>query len=602
MKEDLQKTWEGRISRAKKKREEWSKQFQVEKGWDYFEGRVNPGFPADEWINVNKIYSHLQAQLPLLYSIDPYFYVKLKKSYQIDPAKIKEYELKGHIRQAMLNYLKGELLLKEKARMGILDAHFEYGVLKVRYTAEQKEHESAGEPMMSDAGVELKDDNGQPLVYPDTIPVNERYEICWINACDFLFDEDAGPLQDSWKWVGQKIQMTKQEALDDPRFSTKAVKGMKAKNKNGDGESKTGITSWFVEKVMAKPEDELVDVWEIYDLQRGEWLFVGEDAVDLLKEPSATPEGVEDHPYSILMFSPRKQSVYPIPPVFNALDPQKEFSLSRSRLMTHRKRFNRKYEVNVNMLADESELSKLESGDDGAIIRVQALGAVNPIKDAPLDQQNLQELALLNNDMVEIFGTPNNARGVADADSATEASILDKRLEIREGDRTGMVKDWIIDAMRKLDMLVQCHIDRDTAIKVVGPQGEFWQLVKENDYEKIEGEYEYSVNVGASQPRIPQLERAQWIAFMSQVIVPFPHILTSPAIMKRMAEMFGIEDEAAIEEFRQLGVKIMSGQMPMPGGGGGGGATDNPIAAVLGGALGQQGGNNNGGGSPMANQ
>jgi hypothetical protein len=145
------------------------------------------------------------------------------------------------------------------------------------------------------------------------------------------------------------------------------------------------------------------------------------------------------------------------------------------------------------------------------------------------------------------------------------------------------------------------HIDRDEAVKITGPQGEFWQVVRETDYEKIEGEFEYSVNLGASRPRLPDIERAQWIAFMSQVVIPFPHILTSPQIMKRMAEMFHIEDEAAIEEFRQLGLKIMSGQMPMPGGQGGG-PSDNPIAAVLGAALGPQGGNAGGGGAPMGMQ
>ena len=50
-----------------------------------------------------------------------------------------------------------------------------------------------------------------------------------------------------------------------------------------------------------------------------------------------------------------------------------------------------------------------------------------------------------------------------------------------------------------------------------------------------------------------------------------------------------IEDEAALEEFRLLGQKIMSGMMPMPGGQGGG-PSDNPVAAVMGSAMGAMGG------------
>lgn len=591
---DVQKTWSERILRAKKAREKWASAFEVQKGRDYYEGRTNPGLPPDEWINVNKIYSHLQAQLPMLYSIDPYFYVKLKKSHVPDATKIAEFEAKGKIRQAMLNYLKGELRLKENARMGILDAHFEYGVLKVRRASESKEHPHAGEPVLSDENEPLTGEDGQPLVYPDAVPVNERYELCRVHPKDFLVDEDAGPLESSWRWCAQRVTMTRKEALADKRFNKKAVKSIIPK---GKAEESRGIVERVLDKFKREDEDTLIEFWEVYDLHKRETLTVADDADDLLVEPRPCPPGIEKHPFAVLRFTLRDDSPYPIPPVFNALDPQREYSLSRSRLLTHRKRFNRKYEVNVNMLESEEELSKLESGDDGTIIRVQARGAVEPIKDAPLDQQNLQELMLLNNDMTEIFGTPASARGVADSDSATEASILDKRLEVREGDRLSMVVDWVLETAKKLDQLVQYHIDADEAIKITGPQGEFWQVVRARDYEEISGEFEYAVNLGASQPRLPDIERAQWIAFLSQVVMPMPHILTAPAFMKRIAEMFHIEDETALKELQDIGKKIMGGVMPMPGQQGGG-ASENPVAAIMGAAMGPSGGNVNGGGAP----
>lgn len=601
MADELQKKWEDRIRCAKKCRENWAEEFKTQMGRDYFEGKVNPGYPPDEWINVNKIYSHLAAQLPMLYSIDPYFYVKLKKSFVVQPEAIAMMEMKGKVRQAMLNYLKSELELKEKARLGIQDAHFEFGVLKVRRASDQQKHPHAGEPILDDDGKPMMDEQTkEPMLYPETTPINERYELHRVHPQDFIWDEDAGTLEQDWGFCGQRLTMSKKEALEDPRFNKKAVKSMKGKKASDGKDKKTGI----VERVssMFRPEadeDEMLELYELYDLKKREMLFYGDGAESLLMKPRSLPPGIEKHPYSILRFTLRDKSPYPIPPVFNALDPQKEYSLSRSRMMTHRKRFNRKYEVDVNKLQNPDDaLSQLESGDDGTLIRVQALGAVNPIQDAPLDQQAIMELNYLNNDMVEIFGTPNQARGIAGADSATEASILDKRMEVREGDRLSMVVDWITNVAKKLDQLVQANIDKDEAVKITGPQGEFWQIIREADYQKIEGEFEYSVNTGASQPRLPEIERSQWIAFLSQVVVPFPQILTAPSVMKRMAEMFHIEDEAALEEFRQLGLKMMSGQMPMPGQTGGG-PSNNPIASVLGAALGPSGGNANGGGSPM---
>lgn len=179
---------------------------------------------------------------------------------------------------------------------------------------------------------------------------------------------------------------------------------------------------------------------------------------------------------------------------------------------------------------------------------------------------------------------------------------MDKHLEVREGDRLSEVTDFLIDVGRKLDMLIEANFDKDMAVRVAGPRGDEWFKLSKDAYHDIQGEYEYSVNVGATRPRLPDIERSQWIAFMSQVIIPFPHILTMPSVMKRMAEMFHIEDEAALEEFRQMGLKIMSGQAPMPGGGGSqpGVTEDNPVTKILGAAMGSMGGNVNGGGSPQS--
>jgi hypothetical protein len=603
MADDLQNIWKDRIERAKTVRKEWAEEFRVKTGREFFSGKQNPGYPAEEWITINKIYAHLMAQLPMLYSVDPYFYVNLKKSYSIVPEEIATMEARGKTRQAMLNYLKGELRLKDKARMGILDAHFEFGVLKVRRASDMQKHPRAGEPILDDDGKELKDETGATMRYPDELPVNERYELHRIHPNDLLFDEDAGPLEDSWGWVAQHISMKKADALNDKRYKTSAVKSIKPKSRADKmSEKRRGLMTTLIDAFRRSDDNEFIDVYEIYDLKAREYLTWAEDADDLLIKPRGLPPGIERHPFSFLRFTLLDGSPYPIPPVFPALDPQKEYCLSRSRLLTHRKRFNRKYEVDVNKLNDpDVELSKLESGDDGTIIRVQALGAVNAIQDAPLDQQGLIELNYLNNDMVEIFGTPASARGIADADSATEASLLDRRLEVREGDRLSMVVDWILEAAKKLDQLVQTHIDKDEAVKITGVQGEYWQIIRESDYQKVNGEFEYGIGVGSTQPRLPDIERSQWIAFLSQVIVPFPQILTAPAIMKRIAAMFHIEDDAAIEEFRQLGLKMMSGQMPMPGNQGGG-PSNNPVAAAMGQAMGPMGGNTNGGGAPASVQ
>ena len=85
------------------------------------------------------------------------------------------------------------------------------------------------------------------------------------------------------------------------------------------------------------------DMDKILKIAKKHNLIIVEDAPKPVMMPSPCPAGTEKHPYSILRFALRENSPYPIPMVSQALDVQKELNLARSRIMTHRKRFNRKY-------------------------------------------------------------------------------------------------------------------------------------------------------------------------------------------------------------------------------------------------------------------
>ena len=606
---ELQQKWERRIRRAVKKRDVWERQFKVQMGLDYFEGKQNPGWPEDEWITLNKIYTHLLAQLPFLYSVDPYFHVGVKRSYAQGSMDQRAEETlsmedKGKIRGGFLNYLKVELGLKSQARMGIQDAHFAYGVLKAHYSVENRPNPGAGQQITGESGAGLFDEDGEtPLLEPDTIPVNEKFHWRRVHHKDFLWDEHAGPLENEWGFVAERVLLEKEDAKKDKTLKSRIIEATgtksreKARKKDAAPVSDDG----------RKGHGEVVVKWEIYDLKKKQWLSLLEDADELVMDPTDLPPGVEDHPYSVLRFTLRDDNPYPITPVSQGLDPQRELNLVRSAIIRHRKRFNRKYEVAMNNLADESEAEKLESGDDGTIIRTNGQGqAVFPIADAPMDQQRYQELNLLNNDLVELLGAPGESRGLAAADTATQASIMDQRLEVREGDRLALVVDWVADSAKKMDQLVQANMTRDQAVKITGPQGDFWQEVGPGDFEDINGEFEYTVEVGSTLPRIPALERNQLMALL-QTLASFPHLMTSKAMMTHLADLHRIDNEQIITELMNIGQQIVGGEAPMPGGGGGaaGGSQagvpeNNPITAALGSVLGNLGGTANGGGAPEA--
>jgi len=571
----FQEKWEWNIHQAKGVRKNWKELFRVDMAKDYMDGKQNPGYPEAEWITVNKIYSHLKAQLPSLYSADPYFYVKLRRSFKPNPLEIALWEKRGKIRQSYLNYLKDELKLKEKVRLCIQDAHFSYGVIKIHYEADIQDNPDAGDFITGEDGP-LYDEDGAPLIEPDKIPINERYVLTRVHPDDFLWDDDASTLDDTWAWVAQRVRMPLNEAKKDPRFNKAALKKLEGKGEAKDQEERDreqrkkgdikGRSEYDMDPKRHPKEEEIVALWEIYNLKDKTWSVIAEGGEAPLVESEPLPPGMEDHPFAILRFTVRDDSPYPHPPISSGLDPQREYNLARSRLVTHRKRFNRKYEAIVQQMENpDTELPKLETGGDGTVIKVMAPDTIKPIQDAQLDQMGYVEIGYLNQDINEqLGGTTDESVGISGADSATQASILDKRLEMREGDAMSMVIDFTRDCARKLDMLVQTHISKDEAVRVSGPQGEYWELVKSDDYEGIEGEYEYIVNVGATLPRMPHIERSQWMAFLT-LLSTFPHLMLSPNLMKKMAEMHHIEDEMMLQQLQQIAQQMMSGQLPMAG-------------------------------------
>lgn len=567
---DAQK-WLEKIDRAKKVRAEWLKNFRVSLAYEYYEGRMRPSWiPENEWITVNKIYSSMEAILPSLYSVDPYYYIKLKTSYAAAPEAIPMMEAKAKVRQAMLNYLKGELRLKQKCRLSVKDAFFQYGVAKVHYTADLTENPKAGDVILGEDGRPQLDESGQPMTEADILPANEAYKISRIHPSDFLVDEDAGTDNDDVSWKAQRIKMSLSDAKEDLRFPAAVRKNLKATECKDDAEKDREARKKGAASIDgAKKDPDTIVMWELYNLRDKEWFIVAEGNKDFLIVPEEIPDSIDGDPFVDLRLTNRDDSWYPIPPVSQWIDSARAFSERRSKILSHNKRFNRKYELDAKQFDDaEGAAAKLENGNDGTVLLKNGAGmgpAVTPISDAPLDMQNHTELAYLGQDFNELAVGANQRSATQGVDSATEAGILEKRAVIREGDKVALVQDFVVDIGRKLDQCVQEHITRDQAVKVSGPQGEAWVAIRQGDYDSIEGEYEYSVNVGATTPQLPEIERAQLMSFMTTWVQAPQLFAAAPTLTKHLLESHHIYNELIIEEIKAIGEMIMSGQMPMPG-------------------------------------
>ena len=301
---DAQK-WLTRIDRAKKVRNEWKTKFRVALAYEYLEGQVKPlGVPDNDWICINMIFSILRSLLPTYYQTDPYFYIKLKRSFKPNPMMIALYEMKADGRQSLLNYLKGELNLKQKMRLAIFDALFQYGVVKTHAAADLVENTSKGEPLEDDEGNTLYDpDTNQPIMQPEMLPANEAYSITRVHPDDLLVDEDAGPLEEDIQWIAQRIRRRVDEVRDDKRYTADVRKTVQPTEiTDQDEKAKEYRKKGKALSDSEEPAGDVVVTWEIYDLKKKEWLTVAEGCDEFLTDPDDIPKGIERHPFSFLRF------------------------------------------------------------------------------------------------------------------------------------------------------------------------------------------------------------------------------------------------------------------------------------------------------------
>lgn len=561
--------WLEKIDRAKRVRKAWYEKFRIALCYEFWEGNQRPpGVDEADWITVNLIYAVLVSELPTMYSTDPYFYVNVKKSFSPNPMDIAVFEAKAEIRQAFLNYLKAQIGLKPKARLCIFDAFFQYGIAKVHLYADLIDNPEAGKPLVDELGNPIFGDGDKPVTHPDQIPANKAYRLSRIHPDDFLVDEDAGPLDEDVNWKAHRIKRPLEVVKKDEKYRKEARDIISAvEMREGDLERmreqrKKGGTV-YAGQDESKPD--MCVLWELYDCKNGSWMTLAEGCEEFLIEPAPLPPGIAKDPFIDLRFLLRDDSWYPYPLIFPLLDPQAEYSDARSKLKSHRKRFNRKYTAYSNGFDNPDDaMAQLTTGQDGTVLMVSQPGQiVYPIQDAPVDQQVHTELAYLRHDFEDLALGANQRGSAQGVDSATEAGILEHRAKIREGDKIGAAGDFLKSIAKKLDHLIEAHITEDQAVKIDGPSGEIWQLIRAEAYTEINGEYDYSIDLGATTPQIPEIERAQFSAVL-QLLISAPQIMQSPALLKEIFKMYSVSSPVIIAELTQIAQKMLSGQIPMP--------------------------------------
>lgn len=554
-------------------KKKWRTDFRVDELDAYWEGFQTPkSWTGTTFLTINLIYANVKSQLDGMIPQSPSFVVKPSRSYIPIPQFLQKLDRQAILRENILNYLMRENEIKKEIKKCVLDAYPYYGVAKVYYKPYHEEHPKAGKPVLDINGEPMRNgETGEFELYPKEQLTKETFCVSRRNPSDILIDPEADSFE-TIKWIAERIEFTPEELRENPLFkNTEEIKPftvrieekeLEERRKKPDENSSRALTGGNASLPggsTLKGKREIVYVWEIYDIEEGRIICYAEGHDKLLRD-DILPAGIEGHPYVLLRFTERRNSPYPIPELFHQIGPQDEYNITRNQIVTHRKRFNRKYESRTGSVPDE-ELSKFEDPYDGMVIKTNTDGpAIRPIIDAGLDQAVYFDTAQLRRDFMDISGDAIPDSDIAKIEKASVAGLLDQRMKNRKGGKVAAVRDFVQEIGRKLMLLIENEMTLPLAISIAGEEGRTWEGINPKDLTRGRGEFSYEVGVSSLLPLDPETERTSWISLL-QLLAMNPMVGKSPALIKKTAKMFGVEDQTLIQELVNFTLAVQKQQM-----------------------------------------
>ena len=589
MTDELVSIWTDNLNKGKATKKKWRDSFRVDDLDKYWEGVQQPNWwPDDNFIVINLIFANIKTQLDGFRSVTPKFHVRPARTFTPSVQTVQLLGQQSQLREAVLNYHVRESGFKREMQKVILDSFISFGVAKTFYDPYHRSNPNAGREITGPDGSSIMDESGYVEKEASTELYKENFLVQRRNPDDILFDPFADSLE-TITWIAERIEMTVEEVKQNKLFKNTADirafevrqedKEQEQERKIGDNIARpmTGGNSSLPGTVDRRRE--IVYVWEIYDLVDNRIICLAEGFdKELRNDP--IPDGIEGHPYCFMWFIDRRNSPYPIPYIWHQLGPQDEYNITRNQIITHRKRFNRKYTVKEGDIED-TELAKLEEPYDGLVIKVKGDGKViNAIEDPPLDQAVYFDTNMLRKDFMDVAGEVIPETDIAQIEKATVAQLVSNRQENRKRGVIGSVSDFLEQVARKLITLYENELTLPMLISIVGETGKEWINLNPQALQSGHGEFFYEVAADSLVPQTPETERAAWVAF-TQFAAMNPQIALSPVLLEKTGKMFGVEDKTLIAELQQAAMRIIE-QQKLQGGQAGQPSMSGDMAKTLG--------------------
>lgn len=335
-----------------------------------------------------------------------------------------------------------------------------------------------------------------------------------VSVFDVFVDPDATTIMDA-QWLAQKVRKPIVEVRVNESYDLWARVNVGADVRERDDWARGDDNVTLEDRQQAT-------IWEFYDLKLGTMCVFSEAGEGFLVAPRKQPYAF-GHP-----FIPYVD--YTVPDRFygmgelEAVEPlQHELNFTRTAIYNDGKAQRRRWLIDPKRF-DNAGRAALESDQDGVAIPVTGGGdlgnAIIPIPSQPLNPQMYQNGGLIAQDIADVSGVTEYQRGGTSEirRTATEASIIQDSANSRAAEKTANVEAFLAEVASKLVMLMQQYATGEQVARYTGANGQpMWVSY---DPEWIQGEYDFEVEAGSTQPK-NDTARRQAATQMMQALGPF---------------------------------------------------------------------------------
>lgn len=521
--EELVKLLFKRVAKAKKFKEKWEEDYEVNRAHDYVRGfQRDEGdeldAQGDRKYQINKILAALKTRLPSIFYYFPYVRVRPARgrgdsvgSTITERCELLQDTINTIVRQPKTRF-KPEIMLSLK------EAHWAFGVIEVGYDADWAENPFKQKPTLienedvrndlEEIGAiepEAEDDDDEmmaPLKKLKEVPQSETFYVKHVPARQFFVADNTKSSTEAQDWLGYWEWMYVEDVKRCESYD--GTEDLKANAKMAEGGMDRDLAPISQSDKPADVPPDMVRVWKIWDQREKVRYVIAEGHDRILKQ---TPYYYL--PISTLRFEVMPGEWYPIPPIFGQLTEQDEFNDSREWIRLVRKGTRPRYMYDKAAFPSD-ELEKLENDEFFTMIATENgnLNAIVPVQMPQISDAVIRTLALSDAGFAEqAASSPVDrlTRGAGGKPTATEVEAMGESGNVRDSYEQQEFSEFLATVCSNL---IKCALEKMTLPQWIivntdptGPNfGMESQLIMQQmeQYKKL-----MSTNVMASEGHIP---------------------------------------------------------------------------------------------------